>query len=286
MERSLLEALGSFLKLGFQHECALLQDFLKKFLPTRESILSRLQSAFLLDCTQEHTFEPAAAWSQSGGDQDSEPLPFPDDVTLLVFRKLAAQDCRALARASCTCRGLNRLAGEEWLWREAHFKDLEDPLPDGLMDTIDAFGGYRVLSAVRASGKIMASPEHKGTPELYGNFENLYGDFEFLFLECLDEKLLTWTTLRVSDRPYEGEEIPLADLGERHFDSIGDFVECLIHVNYCIGFNVLLWVKQQQKNALLECEEAQRGGLTMQGFARNRKTLEVTMLYNTYGCSS
>jgi hypothetical protein len=170
MERSLLEALGSFLKLGFQHECVLLRDLFRRFLSTGVSLLSRLQSDFLLHCPQAHTFEPVAAWSQSGRDLDSDVLSFPDDVTLLVLRKLAAQDCRALARASCTCRELYRLAGVEWLWREALFKDVEDPLPDVLVDTIDAFGGYRALSAVRASGKIMASPEHAGPEQKMHTF--------------------------------------------------------------------------------------------------------------------
>jgi hypothetical protein len=292
MERAWFERIGAFVRRGLQHDWALLKNLMESVTSIEEDLLSRLITPFVT-LTNSYGFEPAACSSRIEGELVDAPrrqldsLPFPDDVTLLVLCKLAAQDCAALARASCTCKSLNRLiAGDGDLWRVAFRKEgvPGHPSPDGLDEAVDAFGGYRALigaHATRSSRKVEA------LLNLFASGLNT----DFLLLGCLEGNPVAWAKAEASGPPDVYGHVRIC-VGLWDLRS-GIFTAYLV---ICLGPDdsdpestvVQIDLRSQRRwhrdeHALLEGDEAQqRRGLDVQGFALDQNDpSELILLFDT-----
>lgn len=295
MERAWFERLGTFVRRGVRHDWALIKNLMESFTSIEEAILSRLVTPFIASTNSpqnRYDFEPAACSSQVERElldalrPQLDSLPFPDDVTLLVLRKLAAwQDGAALARASCTCKGLNRLiSGDQGdiLWRVAFRKETEQPSPDGLDEAVDAFGGYRALiaaQATRSSRKVEALVNFSASGGL---------NTEFLLLGCLEGKPVAWKA-EASGPPDVNRNV-LTRVGLRDLKSdefTARLVICLSPTDSgfpLVQIDLIIQCRWHEHAFLQRDETQQRRGLDrVQGFALQHQNdpSEVILLFDT-----
>ncbi|GAQ84614.1 hypothetical protein KFL_001970145 [Klebsormidium nitens] len=91
----------------------------------------------------------------------------PNDVLLIVVRKLAAQDPVSLLRATCSCKHLLRVTeGNRVVWKEAFLGSAPTEQNTEVRDAyvtcaeldveVDSLGGYKQLALIRAGPYVFA----------------------------------------------------------------------------------------------------------------------------------
>jgi hypothetical protein len=279
MGRAWFERLGTFVGRGIRYKWAQTNNLMESLASVEEGLLSCLVTPFIaitnsLRLQNSYDFEPAACRSEIKREPVVAPrpqldsLPFPDDVTLLVLRKLAAQDDAALARASCTCKSLNRLiAGEGDLWRVAFHKKPEQPCPDGLDEAANAFGGYRALIAARAARSCKKMKALLKSPSVL--------DTEFLVLGCVEGKPVAWATAEASGPPEVNRHVRVFVGGRQNLGSVLS-ADCIaIYLDTADSEFPVVQIDRSgewwHEHACLERDKAQQlRKLDMQGFALDR----------------